>query len=184
MSNEITSYLVLRNTGDDVLTHHGIKGQRWGVRNGDSYPLSYDEHSAAEKRKNSKGKLDNYDGQDSGGIKGFAKRHKKALIIGGTILATVAVAKGVSYAKNRREDRISEILKTTEKSFKKNLKTIRKEEDPESVESFIKLHEHTMKMKFNKLFEMNYSDLAKEAKRVKLMNKMFHSDEDCEEEES
>ena len=38
----------------DELSHHGIKGQKWGVKNGPPYPLDYEDHSSAEKRKNSK----------------------------------------------------------------------------------------------------------------------------------
>lgn len=33
-----------------VLIHHGIKGQKWGVRNGPPYPLGADDKSAAEKK--------------------------------------------------------------------------------------------------------------------------------------
>lgn len=33
---------------DDFLCHHGIKGQRWGVRNGPPYPLDEKSHSTAE----------------------------------------------------------------------------------------------------------------------------------------
>lgn len=32
------------------LQHHGIKGQKWGKRNGPPYPIPYDKHSAAEKK--------------------------------------------------------------------------------------------------------------------------------------
>lgn len=32
------------------IQHHGIMGQKWGVRNGPPYPLDYNDHSAAEKR--------------------------------------------------------------------------------------------------------------------------------------
>lgn len=35
---------------DDSLEHHGIDGQKWGVRNGPPYPLAAGDHSAAEKR--------------------------------------------------------------------------------------------------------------------------------------
>ncbi len=33
-----------------ILVHHGIKGQKWGVRNGPPYPLGDDDKSAAEKK--------------------------------------------------------------------------------------------------------------------------------------
>lgn len=33
-----------------ILRHHGIKGQKWGKRNGPPYPLDAEDHSAAEKK--------------------------------------------------------------------------------------------------------------------------------------
>lgn len=35
---------------EDSLAHHGIEGQKWGVRNGPPYPLKAGDHSPAEKR--------------------------------------------------------------------------------------------------------------------------------------
>ena len=35
------------------IAHHGIKGQKWGVKNGPPYPLAPSDHSAAEKRQGS-----------------------------------------------------------------------------------------------------------------------------------
>jgi len=37
---------------NDTIQHHGIKGQKWGVQNGPSYPLSREQRSAEEKKKN------------------------------------------------------------------------------------------------------------------------------------
>ena len=45
---------------DDSLEHHGIDGQKWGVRNGPPYPLSEGQHSAAEKRAMRKEGRDTY----------------------------------------------------------------------------------------------------------------------------
>ena len=42
------------------LSHHGIKGQRWGVKNGPPYPLGYEDHNKREKQANSKKSLSNY----------------------------------------------------------------------------------------------------------------------------
>ncbi len=36
---------------DKFLEHHGIAGQKWGKQNGPPYPLDYDDHSAAEKKR-------------------------------------------------------------------------------------------------------------------------------------
>lgn len=38
----------------NYLTHHGIKGQKWGVRNGPPYPLDYESHSTIEKSESDK----------------------------------------------------------------------------------------------------------------------------------
>ena len=35
---------------NDYLAHHGILGQKYGVRNGPPYPLGSGDHSAAENR--------------------------------------------------------------------------------------------------------------------------------------
>ena len=35
---------------DEYLEHHGIKGQKWGVRNGPPYPLADNAHSTSEKK--------------------------------------------------------------------------------------------------------------------------------------
>ncbi len=35
---------------NDYLSHHGILGQKWGMRNGPPYPLGAGDHSAAEKK--------------------------------------------------------------------------------------------------------------------------------------
>lgn len=43
-----------------VICHHGIKGQKWGVRNGPPYPLDYEQHNSKEKKSNSKSSLNNY----------------------------------------------------------------------------------------------------------------------------
>ena len=34
----------------DSLEHHGIKGQKWGDKNGPPYPLGSKDHSASEKK--------------------------------------------------------------------------------------------------------------------------------------
>ena len=42
-------YYAIHLSGDP-LSHHGIAGQKWGVRNGPPYPLQYGDHSKRELR--------------------------------------------------------------------------------------------------------------------------------------
>lgn len=44
------------------LYHHGIKGQKWGERNGPPYPLDYKSHNSREKKLNPKAALTKYTG--------------------------------------------------------------------------------------------------------------------------
>jgi hypothetical protein len=37
-------------SSSNYLAHHGVKGQKWGVKNGPPYPLKPGQHSAAEKK--------------------------------------------------------------------------------------------------------------------------------------
>lgn len=84
------------------LYHHGIKGQKWGKRNGPPYPLDASDHSAAEKKANN--------GRYSQGVKqdrGKKKREpmsdekkrkiKKALAIGAGVAGAAALTAGGIY---------------------------------------------------------------------------------------
>jgi hypothetical protein len=55
----MANYIYYRNE----LYHHGIKGQKWGQRNGPPYPLDIEDHSTSEKKANWKRSLNktNYD---------------------------------------------------------------------------------------------------------------------------
>lgn len=60
MEGKVIVHSVSRNDSS-VLVHYGIKGTKWGVRNGPPYPLPYEAHTAAERKANPKSILDNYD---------------------------------------------------------------------------------------------------------------------------
>ena len=47
----------------EELYHHGINGQKWGVRNGPPYPLTLSAHSSKERRNNPKSTLSKYDSE-------------------------------------------------------------------------------------------------------------------------
>ena len=96
-------------TAEHILSHHGIRGQKWGKQNGPPYPLDAEDHSALEKKKGWRKSLDKNgsDENEHGSEKKFSDRSakiKKALIIGGGVLATAAAAYGTyKLIKMRRE---------------------------------------------------------------------------------
>lgn len=94
----------------NYLEHHGIFGQKWGKKNGPPYPLDYEDHSASEKKKNPKTRLDNYGKSIKANISRktskpikFIREHKNDLAIGSlSLLAAGAfTAAGIQFIKNK-----------------------------------------------------------------------------------
>lgn len=88
---------------DEYLTHHGIKGQKWGVRNGPPYPLDAEDHSASEKKSGWKKSLDKgkkkdnnkkQDRNDDSQKKGLTAEQKRAIKIGAGIAVGLLAAYG------------------------------------------------------------------------------------------
>ena len=61
---------------ENELYHHGIKGQRWGKRNGPPYPLSEDDHSLSEKKAGWKKSLDSNSEHEKNGFRLTDKQKK------------------------------------------------------------------------------------------------------------
>ena len=82
------------------LYHHGIKGQKWGVRNGPPYPLGAGDHSAAEKKAGWRKSLDKPAGRLYSKTKhrnsGLSEGQKRALKTG-AVLAVAALATYGAY---------------------------------------------------------------------------------------
>lgn len=78
----------------DELYHHGIKGQKWGVKNGPPYPLDDSDHSASEKKAGWRKSLDKSesDKQNKDEKRGLTDKQKKAIKIGAAVAATALVA--------------------------------------------------------------------------------------------
>ena len=98
---------------DDILAHHGIMGQKWGVRNGPPYPLSRQEgHSAREKLYMGKGSVKRQQNtvrpasisKENGDVqteekKGLSKGAKVAIILG---VATITAVSAYAIIKARQ----------------------------------------------------------------------------------
>lgn len=65
---------------DDYIEHHGIKGQKWGVRNGPPYPIAPSDHSSSERkagwRSSLEGGANRLKKEASGGIKRLKRATK------------------------------------------------------------------------------------------------------------
>ena len=81
------------------LSHHGIKGQKWGKKNGPPYPLDYEAHSSAEKKSNAKLTIDGNaeTGKKRKGLTDEQKALAKKILKGVAITAGVAAVLSMNY---------------------------------------------------------------------------------------
>lgn len=95
----MTRYVYISHS---ALAHHGIKGMKWGKRNGPPYPLDPSDHSAAEKKANN-GRYSQGVKQNRGGKMDEEKKKKikRAIAIGAGVAGAAALtAGGIYLAKN------------------------------------------------------------------------------------
>lgn len=103
------------NCYDDILVHHGIKGQRWGDRNGPPYPLGTSEHRSVIRRffksksednkSNNESKESNTKKENSSkkttSAKEWISKNKKYIIAGAAVVGAGALAyAGYKYLGN------------------------------------------------------------------------------------
>ena len=99
---------------DIWLAHHGIKGQKWGVKNGPPYPLDSQSKSTSEKRATTGRRNSNGENEK----KGLSDRQKKAIKIGAAACATALAAAGTYYLyKNGYLDKMAEMGKNKTKEL-------------------------------------------------------------------
>lgn len=95
------------------LRHHGIKGQKWGERNGPPYPLGAGDHSASEKKAGWRKSLDksgNKGYNKGGGTHGnsLTDEQKKALAAGAAAVAGTLAVYGAYKAGLLNADTIAQ----------------------------------------------------------------------------
>lgn len=130
------------------LSHHGIKGQKWGVRNGPPYPLDRKTSSDTSKKKTT--------------AKSFVERRGKALVsksIAGTgeeyIVYAVSMAAyfGAIYASSKISESISR---------KKKSKEIEVLNENKSIENFDKAPKLSKKMSASESMKVTNPDFPDE----------------------
>lgn len=95
----MTRYVYISHS---ALAHHGIKGMKWGKRNGPPYPLDPSDHSAAEKKATG-GRYSQGVKQDRGKKKREPmdeekkKKIKRAIAIGAGVAGAAALTGGAIY---------------------------------------------------------------------------------------
>jgi len=100
----------VKKKNENYLEHHGILGQKWGVKNGPPYPLGASEHSTSEKKANWRKSIDksssskhtknNFSKDDADNEKrGLTDKQKTAIKIG-MAAAAVALAAYGTYKLN------------------------------------------------------------------------------------
>ena len=124
-------------TINGYLYHHGIQGQKWGVRNGPPYPLSANAHSAAEKKAMKGGTKK----QTASNKQGLSPEAAEAIISLSITLAPLAitavaslVAKGMMHADTKKAQKKLDQMRSERKSNideKSGLPKKKKETTPE-----------------------------------------------------
>lgn len=122
-----------RIVASDELYHHGVRGQQWGVRNGDYYPLLPSQHSASERKAGWKKSLEGGNARSSKTSFGEmykaatnANSARKAGTSGGS--SSTSSSGGGAYAAMRDEliaktkERLANSTATTDSGTKKSTK--------------------------------------------------------------
>lgn len=88
----------------EYIYHHGIKGMKWGKRNGPPYPLDYKSHSLSEKRSNWQSSLSNKPSKNMNNSssekddrKKLTDTQKKMIVAGSAAVATALIVSGGVY---------------------------------------------------------------------------------------
>lgn len=118
------------------LYHHGIKGQKWGSKNGPPYPLGASDHSSAERKEGHEGwskearrELNNQNGNKSSNKSkkesGLTDKQKKYMKIGAAVAVTALATYGgyKLYESGKLDGLISKGKEALDKSITpKNVK--------------------------------------------------------------
>ncbi len=170
------------------LVHHGILGQKWGIRRYQNEDSSLTAQGRQRYGEESNGRYPWGDGQgynqqnqssSQGQQKSFVQRHKKALIVGGVVAAAVAVSVGKHYVESKRNAYVGDIIKGYDKQWAHKTSKLYERMKREGKGSLIAKSKIANDAKYDafkmdilpKLSTMKYSELAKQALGARTMSK-------------
>lgn len=114
-------YYIQKRPYSSEMYHHGIKGQKWGKRNGPPYPLSDSDHSASEKKAGWKKSLNGDKEQSPKNRRGLTDKQKKWIKIGAAAAVTALAVGGAVYmAKTGQFKNLSSIGEEAAKNIMAN----------------------------------------------------------------
>ena len=108
------------NLDMEELTHSGVKGQRWGVRNGPPYPLSKDISTGSRLKSTSSGKK-------SGGIRGYLQTRKLKKKKQAALEKARQTKAENAQRKQTAEEHAAEVKKILESGDRNKIKSIASE---------------------------------------------------------
>ena len=108
------------NLDMEELTHSGVKGQRWGVRNGPPYPLSKDISTGSRLKSTSSGKK-------SGGIRGYLQTRKLKKKKQAALEKARQTKAENAQKKQTAEEHAAEVKKILESGDRNKIKSIASE---------------------------------------------------------
>lgn len=102
--------------GESFLSHHGIRGQKWGVKNGPPYPLDQKKHDRVvgktKKTRNGQKKSDSNGNEKEGGLLSSV-----ALSVAATAISSIVLKKWEDADYKRTKDLINENSKALISDF-------------------------------------------------------------------
>ena len=153
------------------LQHHGIQGQKWGVRNGPPYPLDSDSKSSSEKKTDK--------------TKGLTKKEKTYIAIGAavavTALATYGACKlgglrGVVKATKNLASNITSGKKASQPYMKMNLQYFAKN-GKKTRKRRQQYYRFKSKEEYARVMHVINTDLTAEEKKMPRLVKAIQTDE-------
>jgi len=117
-------YYIMQKKHEDYLMHHGIDGQKWGVKHGPPYPLDDSKSTGSKLKTKKKKKKKELDPEEKAAIERGAHKGRWGGVVGSLVGATVA---DIKYKRSKKKE--NESKKTEQTWTEETRKTIPKKRE-------------------------------------------------------